>query len=118
MHGGLVIVSQGRRHRALAQKRPLGVVQKPPPRVSRISPLGPRPDLTNTKSPEPQQAAAHPYKVQGASEAVQGGAGNIVCKNARGDSVTFTVVAGQILPIQTNQVLSTGTTATALVGLV
>lgn len=47
-----------------------------------------------------------------------GGAGNIVCKNARGDSVTFTVVAGQILPIQTDHVLSTGTTATALVGLV
>lgn len=47
-----------------------------------------------------------------------GGAGNIVCTNARGDSVTFTVVAGQILPVQTNRVLSTGTTATALVGLV
>lgn len=47
-----------------------------------------------------------------------GGAGNIVCVNARGDSVTFTVVAGQILPIQTKQVLFTGTTATALVGLV
>lgn len=47
-----------------------------------------------------------------------GGAGNIVCVNARGDSVTFTVVAGQILPIQTKQVLSTGTTASALVGLV
>lgn len=49
---------------------------------------------------------------------VVGGAGNIVCHNINAESVTFTVVAGQILPIQPKRILSTGTTATGLVGLV
>lgn len=47
-----------------------------------------------------------------------GGAGDIVCHNVRGESVTFTVVAGQIVPIQPKRILDTGTTATGLIGLV
>ena len=49
---------------------------------------------------------------------VVGGAGDVVCHNIHGTSVTFAAVAGQILPIQPKRVLSTGTTATGLVGLI
>lgn len=47
-----------------------------------------------------------------------GVAGDIVCLNVRGESVTFKVVAGQILPIQPKRIYSTGTTATGLIGLI
>lgn len=47
-----------------------------------------------------------------------GTAGEIVCENDKGNPVIIRVVAGQILPIQTKHIWSTGTTATALVGLV
>lgn len=47
-----------------------------------------------------------------------GGSGAIAAVMASGASVTFTaVVAGTILPVRVNRVLSTGTTATAIVGL-
>jgi hypothetical protein len=45
-----------------------------------------------------------------------GGAGNIVITpTAGGSSVTYTVVAGTILPIRASRVLATGTTATQIV---
>lgn len=45
-----------------------------------------------------------------------GGAGNIVITPAAGgSSVTYTVVAGTILPIRASRVLATGTTATQIV---
>lgn len=47
-----------------------------------------------------------------------GGAGNLAVVMASGETITFTgVVAGQVYPIRVQQVLSTGTTATGLVGL-
>lgn len=47
-----------------------------------------------------------------------GGAGNLVCKNDLGDSVTFTgLVAGALYPISTSQIMSTNTTATNIVAL-
>lgn len=47
-----------------------------------------------------------------------GGAGTlaVVCPDT-GATISFTVVAGQILPIQTARVMSTGTTATLIVAL-
>lgn len=47
-----------------------------------------------------------------------GGAGNVVCKNLDGTSVTFTgLLVGVVYPIETRQVLSTSTTATNIVAL-
>lgn len=47
-----------------------------------------------------------------------GGAGDISCVNNKGVSVLFVgVSAGSWLPIRTNRVNATGTTATNLVGL-
>lgn len=47
-----------------------------------------------------------------------GGAGDISLLTIRGSTVTFAnVPAGLILPVQATRVLSTGTTATSLVGL-
>ena len=49
-----------------------------------------------------------------------GGAGNVVVKCGResGDVVTFTAVpVGTVLPVNCHRVNSTGTTATAIVGL-
>lgn len=41
--------------------------------------------------------------------------GDLACKDEAGNSVTIsTVAAGVIHPIQTNQILSTGTTATGI----
>lgn len=47
-----------------------------------------------------------------------GGAGDVVARNEHDEDVTITASAGQLIPIQTSLVLSTGTTATGLVGLV
>lgn len=48
-----------------------------------------------------------------------GGAGDVAARMASGRSVTFTdVPAGTILPVRADQVLSTGTNATAIVALV
>lgn len=48
-----------------------------------------------------------------------GGAGNVAVKTVGGTTLTFTgVVAGSILPVRCVQVLSTGTTATNIVGLI
>lgn len=48
-----------------------------------------------------------------------GGNGNVAVVTPKGNTVTFTgATAGTILPIRAKQVLSTGTTATNLVGLV
>ncbi len=44
-------------------------------------------------------------------------AGDIVAVGDDGVSGTFTVAAGEILPVQPVQVLSTGTTATGIYGL-
>jgi hypothetical protein len=47
-----------------------------------------------------------------------GGGGNVAAVMLRGETVTFTgLSAGSILPIRAARVLSTGTTATLLVGL-
>lgn len=47
-----------------------------------------------------------------------GGAGNIALVTAKGTSLTFQgLSAGQVLPLRVNRVLSTGTTATNLIGL-
>jgi len=47
-----------------------------------------------------------------------GGAGDVVLKGSDGTNATFSATAGQILPLSPTRVLSTGTTATGLVGLV
>ena len=46
-----------------------------------------------------------------------GGAGDIAAVFQDGSTATFTVVAGQFLPIRVRRVNATGTTATALVAL-
>jgi len=46
-----------------------------------------------------------------------GGAGTIHLVTAAGDEVTFTVQAGEILPVATCKVFATGTSASSLVGL-
>lgn len=47
-----------------------------------------------------------------------GGAGNVRVKTWAGTTLTFTgVPAGSILPVRCQQVLSTSTTATSIVGL-
>lgn len=47
-----------------------------------------------------------------------GGAGNVAVVTAGGDTVTFTAPpVGSIIPVETKQVLTTGTTATLLVGM-
>jgi hypothetical protein len=60
----------------------------------------------------------HDTTVQRASALYVGGAGNVAVKTEDGTTLTFTAVpVGSILPIRTTLILSTGTTATALVGL-
>ena len=45
-----------------------------------------------------------------------GGAGNVAVQTIGGDTVTFTAVpVGMILPVQVKRVMSTNTTATAIV---
>lgn len=47
-----------------------------------------------------------------------GGTGDVAVKDAAGNSVIFSAVpAGSFMPIQPVQVLSTGTTATLIIGL-
>jgi hypothetical protein len=46
-----------------------------------------------------------------------GGAGNLVAVLPNGQTVTFAVIAGQVLPIRVRRVNATLTTATGLVGL-
>jgi hypothetical protein len=46
-----------------------------------------------------------------------GGAGDVALKTEGGETVTFTVGAGQTLVVRFVQVLATGTTATGLVRL-
>ncbi len=46
-----------------------------------------------------------------------GGAGIVVAVTGNGDAVSFTCVAGQILPIEAIRVNSTTTTATLMVAL-
>lgn len=45
------------------------------------------------------------------------GSGNVVIHNASGQSVTFTVEAAGLLPVQPKRVLDTGTTVTTIIGL-
>lgn len=47
-----------------------------------------------------------------------GGAGDVVTKDKDGTSATYTVTAGGYVLCQCTQVMSTGTTATGIVGLV
>ncbi len=44
-------------------------------------------------------------------------AGNLAVRDANGNDETFTVTAGTLLPIQPIRILSTGTTATGILGL-
>lgn len=46
-----------------------------------------------------------------------GSAGNIVVHDSNGTAVTYTVLAGDILPVLVKRVLSTNTTVTQVVGL-
>jgi hypothetical protein len=46
-----------------------------------------------------------------------GGAGEVKVDMINGDTVTFTVPAGVVLPIQIRKVYATGTTASGVVGL-
>lgn len=47
-----------------------------------------------------------------------GGGGNVLVKNANGDTVAFnSVQAGSIIPVKTTEVRSTNTTATNMVAL-
>ena len=45
-----------------------------------------------------------------------GGAGDVAIETIQGDSLTLTVTAGESVYFKIRKVLSTGTTATALVG--
>ncbi len=55
---------------------------------------------------------------QRAAAVYVGVAGNVAVKTEDGTSVIFVgATAGSILPIKTLQILSTGTTATSLIGL-
>lgn len=45
------------------------------------------------------------------------GAGDIVLRDELGNDETFTVTASTLLPVQPTRVLSTGTTATGIIGL-
>jgi hypothetical protein len=45
-----------------------------------------------------------------------GGAGNVVIRDGAGTDVTYAVTAGEVLTFRPVRVLSTGTTATDLVG--
>ena len=47
-----------------------------------------------------------------------GASGDIVLEGADGNTSTFTVQSGQILPCSPVRVLATGTTATNIVGLI
>jgi len=48
-----------------------------------------------------------------------GGTGDVAIKGTSGNAVTFKAVpVGTILPIQTNKVMSTNTTATLIIGLI
>lgn len=47
-----------------------------------------------------------------------GVAGDVVIKDRDGTSATYTATAGAIIPVSATQVMSTGTTASALVGLI
>jgi ABC-type Fe2+-enterobactin transport system substrate-binding protein len=44
-------------------------------------------------------------------------AGNVALRDRNDNDVTFTVVASTLLPVQPKRILSTGTTATGIVGL-
>jgi hypothetical protein len=47
-----------------------------------------------------------------------GGAGNVACRNALGVSVTFVAPpVGSFIPVVTDRVMATGTTATNLIAL-
>ncbi len=47
-----------------------------------------------------------------------GGAGVVVLEDANGNTESFTVQDGQILPVAPMKVLATGTTATNIIGLI
>ncbi len=60
----------------------------------------------------------HDTTVQRAKGIYVGGAGDVAVKTEDGTTVTFTAPpVGTILPIRTTLILSTGTTATLLIGL-
>lgn len=47
-----------------------------------------------------------------------GVAGNVVVRTMGGSDITFAVASAQLLPVAAQRVLSTGTTATGIIGLV
>jgi hypothetical protein len=60
----------------------------------------------------------HDTTVQRAKSIYVGGTGDVAVKTEDGTTLTFKAVpVGSILPIRTTLVLSTGTTATLLIGL-
>lgn len=46
-----------------------------------------------------------------------GSAGNIACHDMKGTAVTYTLAAGQMVPVLVSRVLATGTTASPVIGL-
>ena len=74
---------------------------------------GPFSTYSSAKAITPSDTAAQTYRA-----IYVGGAGNVAVKTTGGDTVTFTAPpVGTIIPVEVQQVLATGTTATLLVGL-
>ena len=74
---------------------------------------GPYSTYSSAKAITPSDTAAQTYRAIFVS-----GTGDVAVVTEGGDTVTFKAVAASvILPVSVKQVLSTGTTATALVGL-
>lgn len=83
-------------------------------------------DVGPSKTPDSSSGyflAVSPHDTTGALPGVSraiwvGGAGNLAVQNSEGNSVTFVgVAAGTMLPIRTNHVMGTNTTATNIVAL-
>ena len=66
------------------------------------------------KNITPSNTAELGYKTKGI---YVGGAGDVKLKSLDGNDVTFTAPVGAVIPVVTELVYSTGTTATNLVGL-
>lgn len=74
---------------------------------------GPFSTYSSAKTITPSDTVAQTYRA-----IYVGGTGNLTVKTAGGDSTTFNAVpVGTIIPVETQLVNATGTTATFLVGM-
>ncbi|MBU9261982.1 spike base protein, RCAP_Rcc01079 family [Burkholderia multivorans] len=74
---------------------------------------GPYSTYSTAAAITPSDTAAQTYRA-----IYVGGAGNVAVKTTGGNTVTFTAPpVGSIIPVEVQQVLATGTTATLLIGL-